>query len=352
MIVGLLLWACGSGTPTATPEPAADCALEPFAELQIPCWIGEAEQAAARADPAAADRACSELPQGRWAEECAFRVGEELARSGKVVEGVAFCGRAARYARFCLTHAAWRLRPQPGWVPSDPAAGGLPAELIAAAAPGLAGLPPVQRAEGLAALRAGLWHRLYYGQGRADPAAALAAGSEDGPAARSAFALEAVRLLAPWDQPLPDDLVARVARAFTGEDPVPVGETLPLDRRVGRYSVGAPPLELSEWDTVPTFGGGTRLVAPVPLDDLAVATTEALFFRETTPAEAFYPLLEDPRGPVRWTAAWRATGLLKPVAERPVPFAEHEDPLVRVLAHPPSVPPERTATPPAEHEVE
>ncbi len=338
MIGLVLVWACSGSPEPVEAEIVPDCGAETFEELRIPCWIGSAERAAVAGDPERADAACSQLPPGRWAEECAFRVGEELARAGRVVEGVAFCRKAARYARFCLTHVAWRLLPDPDWDPSDPGSAALPAEVLERASRELEGLPEDQRVQGLAALRAGLWHRLYYGQGRADPAAGRAATGEDGPVARSAFALEAVRLLAPWDQPLPEDVIARVTRAWTGEDPVPVGEALPRERRVGRYSNGVPPAELQGIQTVPTFGGGTRMLGASPLDDLAVAVTEALYFRETTPPEAFFPFLDDPRGPVRWTAAWRATGLLRPVAGEAVPFAEHEDPKVRLLANPPSRP--------------
>jgi hypothetical protein len=85
----------------------------------------------------------------------------------------------------------------------------------------------------------------------------------------------------------------------------------------------------------PTFGGGVRLTVEDPLVDLRIAALEALFFRETTPAEAFLPGLEDPAGPVRWTAAWRYVGVRRPAPGEALPFAQHADPVVRALSQPP-----------------
>lgn len=331
MIVLLLLACSGSAEPVA--QAPVDCADEPHEELRIPCWISRAEVAAEASDPVGADAACAQVPEGRWAEECAFRVGEELARAGRVVEGVAFCARAERYARFCLTHVAWRLTPDPTWDPKDPTLPGTLDALVTAAAAGLDGLPTDRRDAGLRDLRAGLWHRLYYGHGRPDPAAARAAAGEDGFAARTAWALEAVRILAPWDQALPGDLRDRVVAAWGGD--VPSGEPLPRARRVGRYVPAVPPRELGQVRAWPTFGGGVRLVSQDLDTDLRIALVEALFFRETTTADDLAPFLDDLAPEVRWTAAWRMVGLLRPAPGDPAPFADHTDPVVRALARPP-----------------
>ncbi len=333
-----LLWAilaCGEATAPALVESKEGCAALPHTELQVPCWITQAEQAAENGDVVLADEACRQVPTGRWAEECAFRVGEELARAGRVVEGVAFCARAQQYARYCLTHVAWRLTPDPQWDPSNPATSDLPGILVGQAGSALSGLPDSLRQEGLADLRAGLWYRMYYGHGNADPAAARAATGEDGPPARGAWALEAMRLLAPWDAPLPADLWDQLHAAWEGSAEVPRGEPLPRERRVGRYSPGVPPAELGSVRGQPTFGGGVRLVAADPVTDLRVAAIDAFFFRETTPAEAFLAWLEDPAPEVRWMAAWRYVATRRPNPGEVMPFAGHADPVVRALAAPP-----------------
>jgi hypothetical protein len=331
----LALLACGDQPGPAT----ADCAAQTHEELRVPCFISQAERAAEAGDAVGADAACREVPAGRWGEECAFRAGEELARAGRVVEGVAFCGQAEAYARFCLTHVAWRLRPDPTWDPADPATAALPGQLVTAAAPGLAGMSDDKRDAGLRDLRAGLWYRLAYGQGSADPTAARAATGVDAWAARTAWTLEAVRLLAPWDQPLPADLTDRVQAAWDGTAAPPTGEPLPRERRVGRYSPGVPPRELGEVRAWPTFGGGVRLVSRDPTVDLRIALVEALYFRETSTAEDLAPFLEDTAPAVRWTAAWRMVGLLRPEPGQALPFADHSDPIVRALAKPPEGPP-------------
>lgn len=334
-----LLWvllAC-----TTAPEPGApaapagpDCAAEPHEELRVPCWITQAEQAAEAADPIGADAACRQVPAGRWAEECAFRAGEELARAGQVVAGVSFCARAQQYARFCLTHVSWRLTPDPGWDPSDPATAALPGALVTTAAAALADQTPELRQAGLADLRAGLWYRLYYGHGSADPAAARAATGEDAWAAHTAWALEATRLLAPWDAPVPSDLDAQLLAAWTGQAPVPTGAPLPRERRVGRYSPGVPPKELGQVRAFPTFGGGVRLVAEDPAVDLRIAAVEALFFRETTTAEDFLAHMDDGVAEVRWTAAWRYVGVRRPDPGEVLPLSDHQDPVIRALGTP------------------
>ncbi len=338
-MAALLLGAC-SGSPAEAPAAdPEDCAALPHEELRVPCWIGRAEAAAEAGDPVGADAACREVPPGRWAEECAFRSGEELARAGRVVEGVAFCGRAEAYARFCLTHVAWRLEPDPAWSTADPAMSATVDAVVTAAATGLDALPSDRREAGLRDLRAGLWHRLYYGSGAADPTAARAASGEDAFAAHTAWTLEAVRLLAPWDQPLPAELAARLDAAWAGE--IPAGEPLPRERRVGRYVPAVPPKELGEVRAWPTFGGGVRLVSEDPETDRRIALVEALFFRETTTAEGLAPFLDHPSPEVRRTAAWRTVGLVRPEPGATLSFADHSDPVMQALARPPEGPPRR-----------
>ncbi len=342
MSLGVLLVLLGCGQGSQAPSaPADDCEAQTHEELRIPCFIDRAERAAEKGDAEGADAACRQIPAGRWSEECAFRAGEELARAGRVIEGVAFCGRAEVYARFCLTHVAWRLRPDPTWDPAEPSTALLPGQLVDASAPGLAELGRDKREAGLRDLRAGLWYRMLYGHGTADPAAARAAVGEDAWSAHMAWALEAVRLLAPWDRPLPSDLDARLRAAWDGEVSPPAGEPLPLERRVGRYSPGVPPRELGEVRAWPTFGGGVRLVSEDRETDLRIALVEALYFRETTTFEDLAPYLEDAASEVRWTAAWRSVGLLRPQPGEVLPFADHADPVVRALAQPPVAPPER-----------
>jgi hypothetical protein len=306
----LLLAACGTDRPSAGLDPPptdpaqalASCDTIAFAELATTCRVQAAASAAGQGDEALADRACAGIPAGPWVGECHFRVGEEMARAADLEGAVRHCGRAGTFARSCFTHAASLLAPPQAPV-ADPArqVEDMLGDLARVDAL-LAVTQDVDRAEARDGMAARLWYNAYYGTGRADPAAARLAPPNLVLFAITAFALEAVRLLVPEPGPVPDDTVERVRAAWQGEAPVPVGSPLAPDRRVGRYSTPYPvPGESSE-ARIPVFGGGVRLQGADAKEDLDIAILEALFFRSSTPSDAFVRWLDDPRERVRWTA--------------------------------------------------
>ncbi|MFN7144209.1 MAG: HEAT repeat domain-containing protein [Myxococcota bacterium] len=312
LAVGLAaLLGCGeAGAPTGSAAPAtgaATCAAEPFEQLRIGCYVEQGAIAARAGDAAGAEAACTALPEGTWRQECHFRAGEELAKAGKVPDGLAHCGRAGRFATFCTTHAGWSAPP------SD--------EPLAAWLVGVEHLPAELRAEGADIFTARWWFNRYYGTGTADPALAKAAPDAEAPHARGAWALEAVRLL-------DGDLDA--ARAAWNAGTVLTGPA--LDRRLGRYDA---PFKIPGEDALPrvrTFGGGKRFVGETPEEDLDIALIEALYFRERTPGAAFRPFLDDPRPRVRYTALRCYRTLPSPDAEA-VLTARKDDADPIVAAH-------------------
>lgn len=285
-------------------EALTACAAEPFEELRVLCRIEAAARAAHKADEALTEEACGQVPEGTWRQECHFRAGEELARAGQPAAGLAHCARSGRFSRFCVTHAAWAIPVELGLVggedgPERAAALHARLEPVVAAA---GGLEPDLRQEAADTFRMSLWYMANLGTGRADPTMAQGAASEEIPAARSAWALEAVRLLAPDGGPLPADAVARLQAAWR-DGLVTEGPPLPPERRHGRFEPPAPvPCERGlPWH--PLYGGGRRLRGADADEDLLIAILEALWFQPDAQAELFLPWVGDPRDHVRWTAA-------------------------------------------------
>ncbi|MCK6503756.1 hypothetical protein L6R53_10210 [Myxococcota bacterium] len=311
----LVLWACAgppapSGGDVATSalapwpsEPAAlldRCRAEPIAELATTCRVQAAALLAGQGRGEEAGQVCAEVPAGTWQEECHFRVGEELAVAGQAAAAAAWCGRAGWFARRCVTHAAWRLRLPPGLGP-DADGEALTAdadELLATVQAGLAHHPdPGVAGEGTHAFQAAWGRAVYLGSGRANPAPARAAG-DHGPALRTGWATEAVRLLGPTP---PDDALARLQGDWEGQvarsgppDPAPApARYAPL--QVGPQDEGLPHL--------PLYGGGMRLVGQDADEDATIAIVEALYGHPAVTAAHLSPALSDPRPRVRWTAA-------------------------------------------------
>jgi hypothetical protein len=167
----------------------------------------------------------------------------------------------------------------------------------------------------------------WYGTGSADPTAARAAPEGLGPAARLGFALEAVRLLAPAERPVPVDLVAQVRAVWAGAVPPPRGAPLAPEHRHGRYH---PPIAVpsaADLDRLPMYGGGARLVASDDDDDLVVAILEAMYFRPEIQADPFVGWLDHPSPAVRYTAALC-------VRVTPSPTLDHEAVLRELAASP------------------
>lgn len=311
-----LIFACQPPGPTAAealapwpraPEAlAARCAAEPAPELAPACWVQLAATWAARGDAARADQACSQIvadgpATATWKEECAFRTGEELARSGAALPALERCARAGWFGRSCLMHASQSLPPSPGLDSRRP-----PAELAAAAAEldqqvqiALNGAAHGIPGEGRDLLRARFGFNVYVGSGVAEPGPARLPG-ELGPALRTGFAIEAVRLgVAAGEDPHP-----RLAlEVWTGARPAPTGPPLAAEHRAGRYLQRGPTQAESGLPHTPVFGGGLRLVGRDAEEDLLIAALEAMFFLPDTPAAALRPWMDDPAERVRWTAA-------------------------------------------------
>lgn len=290
--------------PGAGPEV---CAEEPFEQLRVGCLVESAARSGREGDAAQVEAACKDLSAGTWKDECHFRGGEELARAGKVAEGLSHCGRAGKFATFCVTHAGW------GAPPSE--------EPLAAWLAGVPALPAELRAEATDILRGRWWFNRYFGTGAADPAPAKAAPPEEAPHARGAWALEAIRLTNG------DAAAARAAweagTALSGP---------PAERKLGRYDAPFTIPGEAELPRIFTYGGGKRLVGETPEEDLEIALLEGLFFREATRADAFAPLLSDPRPRVRYTAL-RAYRTLPSPDAREVLTALQADPDPIVQAH-------------------
>ena len=313
MIPLLLLAACTS--PQADPaellapvprdpvEALAACDRQPFPELATTCRVETAARAAGQDLPHVAEQACAAIDDPRWQEECHFRAGEELGRRGAMELALGHCARAGRYGRFCITHTAWHAAPIPGLDPSEPEVVlAREAEWMAAVDSAMQDAPTELADEARANMRAYYWFSAYLGSGRADPAAARAAGPDSAPAARGGFALEAVRLLAPRQAPVPPTIFEDVRAVWEGQREPPAGPTLAPQHRHGRYH---PPITTpaeAATPKLPQYGGGQRLVCAEADCDLTIAILEALHFRPETPAEVFAPLVEAPWPEVRWTA--------------------------------------------------
>lgn len=280
----------------------AVCETEPFPELQTTCRVQAAARLAARGQAGPAGDVCALVPAGTWREECHFRVGEELATTGQAVAAATSCGQAGWFARRCVTHAAWRLVVDDGLGPEADrsALEADAAELLSAVQASLAVHEDAGVAgEGRDAFRAAWGRAIYLGSGSADPSAAGGQG-ELGPALRTGWATEALRLLVAGGR-LPDDAVPQLHQAWldgvaiTGPptDQPPTQRYAPL--QIGPHDQGLPHL--------PMYGGGLRLVGDSVDEDLRVAVLEAVYGHPAAGPEHFEPALADPSERVRWTAA-------------------------------------------------
>lgn len=307
-----LLWACSGSTavdPLAPLPPDLDQALAHCGriasdELAITCRVEVAARAAGQERDDLAERACGEIGPAQWQEECHFRAGEEHGRRGDLYPALSHCSQAGQYRRFCLTHLGWHFPPDSELSPTQgEAIASAYQEHLELAGAAMDGAPESFVASTGRVLRARFWHGLYFGSGSADPSAARAAPEGSLAEAHTGFAAEAVRLLAPRDQPVPDDLVDQVLAVWDGTRPPPSGPALEPQHRHGRYH---PPMTTQveqDLPTVPMYGGGRRFVSEDPRADLVVATLEALYLRPETPAEVFLPYVQHDDPVVRWTAA-------------------------------------------------
>lgn len=268
----------------------AACAQEPYPELAIGCRVEAAAQAANVGDLATLTAACSAIPEGAWRDECHFRAGEQLGKSGRTDASLAECAQAGDFGRFCITHSGWGLPATDTRSPAELAA--LATRII----PGKLGEDAAR------VLRSRAWYNRYLGTGSSDPAAALAATGDDAAPAHTAWALEAVRLAHSFD-----------AAKATWEQQTPLqGAALPAAARVGRYDTFP---DFPGEEAIPhvlTFADASRFVGADLDEDVDIALIEAIYFNLVPGPESgagFARWLDDPRPRVRYTALRRFRSL-------------------------------------------
>ncbi len=305
-LVLLAFFACNSAeTVRATPAHPADCDAEPAAELRTLCLVQVAADRARAGDVDEARAACTEVGAGVWKDECHFRTGEELARSGRMKAGLEFCAKAGRFRGFCFTHAVWNAPPDEAPLADWEALGA-----------------PFEVEDGVASLRARWWFNHYVGTGLADSADALAAAPAAAAAARGAWAIEAIRLC---DGDIPCAYPSWGGAALSGP-------ALPPGERVGRYDLPFPLPAERALPSVPGFAGSRRLVGETPEEDLMIALLEGVWFHEKSGASTFAAWLGDSRPRVRYTALRAFRSLPSPDAEA-VLSGMRGDPDPIVVAH-------------------
>lgn len=297
------LLACGSPEPVLeAPATLEGCATLTLESLQTTCYVQTAADAGRTGDDATARAACLLTPEGTWRDECHFRAGEELGRAGFTDLSLRHCAEAGKFARNCVTHAAWGLPPDPA-LTSDGEAQAAMLEFAQVVSTALEGAPEGVGPEALDTLMSRAWFNLYVGSGVADPAPTR--GLEDWQAAqaRTAWAIEAARI----SELGPDELVAAYesGTVLRGE---PLAERKNV---VGRYASPILPAEVERKPHTGTFGGGARLRAADPAVDIRIAVLEGLFFDEGTSPALFRTQLDSELPEVRWTAA-KLTALTDP----------------------------------------
>ena len=293
-------------------ELLAQCARQPYEELRITCLVQAAANLGRSGDADRPYQICQGIQIPLWQEECHFRAGEELGRAGHTIPALEHCAAAGWFGRNCLMHTAWNLprdtelRPSTATTRIETAG----RELLSAVDAALQGAGDGLEGEGYDLVMARFGYNVYVGSGETNPAAAHIDGSL-GAVLRTGFAIETVRLLEPQNDLVnttnPPHRLAQVQvddvlRIWRGEDEGPTGVPLPEDRRMGRYVTAI----LSPYETgnpyLPLFGGGMRLMGENPVEDMVIATLEALFWLPHTSAETFLGWVDDPRERVRWTA--------------------------------------------------
>jgi hypothetical protein len=300
-----MIWllSCGSPDPLAPwPEDPAElvqvCEAERIEALATTCRVQAAAVLGREGRAEEGDAQCRRIPDGIWREECSFRLGEELAAGGWLVEGLAHCVQAGQFSRNCITHAVWRA---PGGMldMSQPVEGieGDFKEMLQAADAALRDTDRNTRNEALAALSAKIGYSAYVGSGSADPAPSKL-GRELGVSLRTGYAVEAARLLAIQGSFSPE----AVQKAWKNGEGIH-GEADSRSQQIGRYRT---PRIAPQEEGIPRafcFGGGSRLVGETQEEDLAIAALEAAFWLEDWPAEGFSEHLGSPSVRIRCTAA-------------------------------------------------
>jgi hypothetical protein len=326
-VLSLWLLACGDGETLSVAQQAlvdnstalADCDQALFTEVATTCRVMRAIESAASGDVDAAGLACGAVRDALWRDECHFRVAEELGRVGRVQVALRHCAKAGGFASDCVTQTAWRYPrwearvrvyidgeegEEEGFVgPRSEEASRLLATFEEEVRLASAGLEEGLQEEAMEQLISAAWFNVYFGSGVADPALALAATGAHAAPARTAFALEAVRLVAGRGGQASDQVASEVRRIWAGDQDPVEGSPIRRGSRAVRYSAPAQARGTGHLDRTRTWGGGKRLVGVTGADDLDVAILHAIFCLEKVPPQALVGFLDDPRDRVRWTAA-------------------------------------------------
>ena len=269
------------------------CEAIPLEGHATTCRVQVAADAGGRGDDALARRACDAVAEGTWRDECHFRAGEELGRAGHTDLSLRHCAEAGRFARNCVTHAAWGLPPDTDLRSDDhDAVAASMTEFAQVAEDALSGAPEGVAPEAMDQLMARAWFNLYVGSGVADPTPTKGLEPWQAAQARTAWAIEAARLRQG------EDLVQSWVDGTALH-----GDALSDRRNVtGRYASPVLPEGVEAHPHVATYGGGARLKVEDPETDILIAVLEGLYFVESTPPERFALQLDDPVPELRWTA--------------------------------------------------
>ena len=242
-----------------------------------------------------------------------------MGRVGRVQVALRHCAKAGDFASDCVTQTAWRY---PRWEarvrvyidggqgeeegfigPGSEEASKLLATFEDEVRLASSGLEEGLQDEAMDQLISAAWFNVYFGSGVADPALARAATGAHAAPARTAFALEAVRLVVGKGGQAADQVASEVRRIWEGDQPPVEGSPIRRGSRSVRYSAPAQARGTGHLDRTGTWGGGRRLVGVTGGDDLDVAILHAMFCLEKVPPQALEGFLDDSRDRVRWTAA-------------------------------------------------
>jgi hypothetical protein len=250
MIGALPFWllACGGEEPMTVAQQAlvddaselADCDRALFTEMATTCRVVRAIESAASGDVDAAGLACGAVRDALWKDECHFRVAEELGRLGRIQVALRHCAESGDFAYDCVTQTAWRY---PRWEarvrvyieggeaedeglvgPRSEEAPRLLADFEKEVRLAISGLDEELQKGAMDQLISAAWFNVYFGSGVADPALARSATGAHAAPARTAFALEAVRLVVGKGGQAADQVAAEVRRIWEGDQRPMEGE--------------------------------------------------------------------------------------------------------------------------------
>lgn len=265
------------------------------------CRVQAAANFGLRGDDVRADEVCAQIAAGTWRDECHFRAGEELGRAGFTIAGLQHCSKAGRFARNCITHAAWRLPRQPELAPAQGAAAIAAAwdELSVQVAAVLEGIGDGLEGEGMDLVQARFAYNVYVGSGQTDPGAAHLPHPLGG-ALRTGMAIEVVRLNEAAGEP---SSVQGVVDIFTGAVPPLSGAPVTDREHLGRYHTPILSPHEAGQPHLPVYGGGLRLASLSAEQDIVLAALEALYWLPHTTADTFLPHTDSDDADIRRTAA-------------------------------------------------